>query len=51
VDLKIGEIGLGWFSKALSAALRICDPIGAKDFNVPVFKSFEQMKQLLALHC
>ncbi len=35
----------------LSAQLReICDPIGAKDLNSPVLKSFSQIQKVLALN-
>jgi hypothetical protein len=47
---KTGEIALAGFQK-LSAQLReICYPIGAKDLNSPVFKSFSQIQKVFALN-
>jgi hypothetical protein len=47
---KIGELALTGFQK-LSAQLReICYPIGAKDLNSPVLKSFSQIQKLFALN-
>jgi hypothetical protein len=37
LDFKTNEIAPCWFSKALGD---ICDPIGAKDLNLPVLQSF-----------
>jgi hypothetical protein len=47
---KTGKIALAGFQK-LSAQLReICYPIGAKDLNSPVFKSFSQIPKVFALN-
>jgi hypothetical protein len=47
---KIGELALAGFQK-LSAQLReICYPIGAKNLNLPVLKSFSQFKKLFTLN-
>jgi hypothetical protein len=41
---KFGELALAGFQK-LSAQLReICYPVGAKDLNLPVVKSFLQIQ-------
>jgi hypothetical protein len=46
---KTGEVALAGFQK-LSAQLReICYPIGAKDLNSPVLKSFSQIQKVFAL--
>jgi hypothetical protein len=47
---KTGEMALAGFQK-LSAQLReICYPIGAKDLNSPVLKSFSQIQKVFALN-
>jgi hypothetical protein len=47
---KTGELALAGFQK-LSAQLReICYPIGAKDLNSPVLKSFSQIQKVFALN-
>jgi hypothetical protein len=47
---KIGKLTLAGIQK-LSAQLReICYPIGAKEFNVPVLKSFLQIQKLFAVN-
>jgi hypothetical protein len=47
---KTCEMALAGFEE-LSAQLReICDPIGAKDLNSPVLKSFSQIQKVLALN-
>jgi hypothetical protein len=47
---KIGELALAGFQK-LSAQLReICYPLGAKDLNLQVLKSFSQIQKLFALN-
>jgi hypothetical protein len=47
---KIGELALAGCQK-LSAQLRkICYPIGAKDLNSPVLKSFSQIEKVFALN-
>jgi hypothetical protein len=47
---KTGELALAGFQK-LSAQLReICYPIGAKDLNLPVLKSFSQIQKVFALN-
>jgi hypothetical protein len=47
---KTGEMALAGFQK-LSAQLReICYPIGAKDLNSPVLKSFSQIQKFFALN-
>jgi hypothetical protein len=47
---KTSEMALAGFQK-LSAQLReICYPIGAKDLNLPVLKSFSQIKKVFALN-
>jgi hypothetical protein len=46
---KTGEFALAGFQK-LSAQLReIRYPIGAKDLNLPVLKSFSQIQKVIAL--
>jgi hypothetical protein len=47
---KTGKMALASFQK-LSAQLReICYPIGAKDLNSPVLKSFLQIQKVFALN-
>jgi hypothetical protein len=47
---KIGKLALAGFQK-LSAQLReICYPIGTKDLNLPVLKSFPQSQKLFELN-
>jgi hypothetical protein len=47
---KIGELALAGFHK-LSAQLReICYPVGAKDLNSPILKSFSQIQKVFALN-
>jgi hypothetical protein len=47
---KTGELALAGFQK-LSAQLReISYPIGAKDLNSPVLKSFSQIQKVFALN-
>jgi hypothetical protein len=47
---KTGEMALAGFQK-LSAQLReICYPIGAKDLNSPVLKSFSHIQKVFALN-
>jgi hypothetical protein len=47
---KTGELALAGFQK-LSAQLReICYPIGAKDLNSPVLKSFLQIQEVFVLN-
>jgi hypothetical protein len=47
---KTGELALAGFLK-LSAQLReICSPIGTKDLNSPVLKSFSQIQKVFALN-
>jgi hypothetical protein len=47
---KAGEMALAGFQK-LSVQLReICYPIGAKDLNSPVLKSFSQIQKVFALN-
>jgi hypothetical protein len=47
---KTGKISLVSFQK-LSAQLReICYPIGAKDLNSPVLKSFSQIQKIFVLN-
>jgi hypothetical protein len=47
---KTGKMALVGFQK-LSAQLReICYPIGAKDLNLPVLKSFLQIQKVFALN-
>jgi hypothetical protein len=47
---KSGEMALAGF-QTLSAQLReICYPIGAKDLNSPVLKSFSQIQKVFALN-
>jgi hypothetical protein len=48
--IKNGELALADFQK-LSAQLReICYPIGAKDLNSPVLKSFSQIQKVFVLN-
>jgi hypothetical protein len=50
LPFKIGELALAGFQK-LSAQLReICYPIGAKDLNSSVLKSFSQIQKVFALN-
>jgi hypothetical protein len=47
---KIGDLALACFQKLSTLLREICYPIGAKDFNSPVFKSFSQTQKLFALN-
>jgi hypothetical protein len=49
---KIGELALAGFQKLSTQLREICYhyPIGAKDLNSPVFKSFSQIQKLFALN-
>jgi hypothetical protein len=47
--LKIGKLALAGFQKLSAQLQEICYPIGAKDFNLPVLKSFSQIQKLFGL--
>jgi sarcosine oxidase gamma subunit len=47
---KIGKLALAGFQKLSAQVREICYPIGAKDFNLPVLKSFSQIQKLFALN-
>jgi hypothetical protein len=42
---KTGELALAGFQKLSAQLQEICYPIGAKDLNSPVLKSFSQMSK------
>jgi hypothetical protein len=47
---KIGELVLASFQKLSAQLQEICYPIGAKDLNSPVLKSFSQIQKLFTLN-
>ncbi len=46
----ISKLPLAGFQKLLLQLRDICNPIGAKDLNLPVLKSFQQIQKLLVLN-
>jgi hypothetical protein len=50
LDFKTSKITLASFQKLSAQLCDICRPIGAKDLNSPVSKSFQQIQKLLALN-
>jgi hypothetical protein len=47
---KLARLPLAGFQKLSVQLQDICNPIGAKDLNSPVLKSFQQIQELLALN-
>jgi hypothetical protein len=47
---KTGKLALAGFQKLLAQLREICYPIGAKDLNLPVLKSFSQIQKVFALN-
>jgi hypothetical protein len=47
---KIGELALAGFQKLSAQLQEICSPIGAKDLNLPVLRSFSQIQKLSELN-
>jgi hypothetical protein len=47
---KTGETALTGFQKLSAQLQEICYPIGAKDLNLPVLKSFSQIQKVFALN-
>jgi hypothetical protein len=47
---KTSEMALAGFQKLLAQLGKICYPIGAKDLNSPVLKSFSQIRKVFALN-
>jgi hypothetical protein len=47
---KTGEMALAGFQKLLPQQREICYPIGAKDLNLPVLKSYSQIQKVFALN-
>jgi hypothetical protein len=47
---KTGELTLAGFQKLSAQLQEICYPIGAKDLNLPVLKSFSQIQKVFALN-
>jgi hypothetical protein len=47
---KIGKLALAGIQKLSVQFREICYPIGAKEFNVPVIKSFSQIQKLYAVN-
>jgi hypothetical protein len=47
---KTGEMALAGFQKLSAQLQKICYPIGAKDLNLPVLKSFSQIQKVFALN-
>jgi hypothetical protein len=50
LSFKIGELALAGFQKLSAQLQEICYPIGAKDLNSPVLKSFSQIQKVFALN-
>jgi hypothetical protein len=47
---KTGVLALAGFQKLLGQLREICYPIGAKDLNSPVLKSFSQIQKVFTLN-
>jgi hypothetical protein len=47
---QIGKLALAGFQNLSTQLQEICYPIGAKDLNSPVLKSFLQFQKLFALN-
>jgi hypothetical protein len=47
---KTGEMALAEFQKLSAQLGEICYPIGAKDLNSPILKSFLQIQKIFALN-
>jgi hypothetical protein len=47
---KTGEIALAGFQKLSTQLREICYPVGAKDLNSPVLKSFSQIQKVFTLN-
>jgi hypothetical protein len=47
---KPARLKFAGFQKLLVQLREICNPIGAKDLNLPILKSFQQVHKILALN-